>query len=99
MKEIITFELALGEEYYNNGIVEIHKKYWGYFPDITNQEFTITLFNSNQVIAANFVYSKKGNRKSIKGKNPLKDWYKKYFKIKDKVKVSLYPERRILIFK
>ena len=35
MKEIITFELELGIEYYNKGIVEIGKDYWGYFPEIT----------------------------------------------------------------
>ena len=53
MKEIIIFELKLGKEYYNKGIVEIGKKYWGHFPDVSNQEFTITLFNSNQVISVN----------------------------------------------
>ena len=99
MKEIIIFELKLGKEYYNKGIVEVSKKYWEYFPDLTNQEFTITLFNSNQVISAKFVYSPKGNRKSINGKGPLKDWYKKYFKIGDKVNVKLYPDRRIVLSK
>jgi hypothetical protein len=80
------FEIKLGKEYYEKGIISIPAKYKDFLPKESGVTVKVEIDN-NELITSTFTLS--GENRKINGKAPLKRWFKNNFQPHDKIKVQI----------
>ena len=92
-----TFQLKLGKEYYNKGIIQIPIKFKDIIPQEKGIKVKLIIQNDEYIIYPTFTLSG-GNRK-INGKNELKEWFNNKFKLNDLVNVEIISQIEFMIYK
>jgi hypothetical protein len=95
-KELDRFLMKLGKEYYNNGILSIPKSYDKLLPESGGVKVEIFLDGNKKLFAT---YTKSGDNRKINGKQELKEWFSKYFKMNDLVWIQILSETQFKVFK
>ena len=96
---LTSFEMKLGNEYYTKGIVGFKTAQFRFLPSTSGIDFTILRENNSDPIIGTYTYSESAARKFINGKDALKDWYKRNFKLEDKLKVEILKDRKVMLRK
>ncbi len=91
-----SFKLKLGKEYYNKGIIQIPVRFMDDIPKSGGIPISLIIEN-NPPITRTFILAEQ-NRK-INGRDELKDWYQKNFKLNDEVNVEIISETEFRIYK
>jgi hypothetical protein len=88
------FELKLGKEYYNKGVISIPISYKHLVP-ISGGILVKIYFDYNRSIFSNFTRS--GNNLKIYGGDILKDWFQKNHSLNDRVRIQIISEKEFKI--